>query len=46
MSKELTQAWLESALADLKSIEYIKDDDFLTHIVAFHAQQCIENFTG
>jgi len=42
MSKESAQAWLESALADLKSIEYIKNDDFLTHMVAFHAQQCVE----
>ena len=42
MSKESARAWLESALADLKSIEYIKDDDFLTHMVAFHAQQCVE----
>jgi HEPN domain-containing protein len=42
MSKESAQAWLVSALADLKSIEYIKSDDFLTHMVAFHAQQCVE----
>lgn len=42
MSKESAQAWLESALADLKSIKYIKNDDFLTHMVAFHAQQCVE----
>jgi len=42
MSKESARAWLESALADLKSIEYIKGDDFLTHMVAFHAQQCVE----
>lgn len=42
MSKEGAQAWLLSAMADLKSIEYIKNDDFLTHMVAFHAQQCVE----
>lgn len=42
MTKEGAQAWLLSALADLKSIEYIQDDDFLTHMVAFHAQQCVE----
>ncbi|WP_291323560.1 HEPN domain-containing protein [Desulfonatronospira sp.] len=42
MSKESARAWLESALADLKSIEYIKGDDFLTHMAAFHAQQCVE----
>lgn len=31
-----------SALADLKSIEHLLGDDFLTHVVAFHAQQCVE----
>jgi HEPN domain-containing protein len=42
MNKELAQAWLISALADLKNIEYIIGDDFLSHIVAFHSQQCVE----
>jgi HEPN domain-containing protein len=42
MNKELVQAWLVSALADLKNIEYIVDDEFLSHIVAFHSQQCVE----
>jgi HEPN domain-containing protein len=42
MSRESTKAWLDSALADLKSIEYILEDEFLTHIVAFHGQQCVE----
>ena len=42
MSNELAEAWISSALADLKSIAHIIDDDFLTHVVAFHAQQCVE----
>lgn len=42
MSRELSKAWLDSALADLKSIEYILNDEFLSHIIAFHAQQSVE----
>ncbi len=42
MTKELAKAWLVSASADLKSIEYLIHDEFLSHIVAFHAQQCVE----
>ena len=42
MSNEMAKAWISSALADLKNIEHIIDDEFLTHIVAFHAQQCVE----
>ena len=42
MSRELSKAWLDSARADLKSIEYILEDEFLTHIVGFHGQQCVE----
>jgi HEPN domain-containing protein len=42
MKNELAAAWITSALADLKSIEHLKNDEFLTHIVAFHAQQCVE----
>ncbi len=38
----LVHAWISSALADLKSIEHIIEDEFLTHVVAFHAQQCVE----
>jgi len=41
MSNEMAKAWISSALADLKSIAHIIDDDFLTHIVAFHARQCV-----
>ena len=42
MSKNMAQEWQRSALADLKNIEHIIKDDFLTHIVAFHSQQCVE----
>lgn len=42
MGKELASEWLKSALADLKNIEHILNDEFLTHIVTFHSQQCVE----
>lgn len=42
MNKTLAEEWLLSALSDLKSIEHIIDDEFLTHIVAFHTQQTVE----
>jgi HEPN domain-containing protein len=38
----ITDGWLESASGDLKNINYIIKDADLTHIVAFHAQQCVE----
>ena len=34
--------WLKAALLDLKNIEKIIDDAYLTPIAAFHAQQAIE----
>ncbi|MBU1667590.1 HEPN domain-containing protein [bacterium] len=38
----LVDGWLESASGDLQNIEYIIKDENLTHIVAFHSQQCVE----
>lgn len=40
--KKLTEEWLRAAKDDLVVIERILDDEHLTHIVGFHAQQCIE----
>jgi HEPN domain-containing protein len=40
--KSLTEEWLKAARDDLDVIERIIDDAHLAHIVAFHAQQCIE----
>ena len=34
--------WLLSAEMDIKNIEKIIDDDFLSPIICFHAQQCVE----
>jgi len=42
MKKNLYKDWLDSASFDLKTIEYIVHDETLTHLVAFHAQQCVE----
>lgn len=42
MGKLQAKEWLRAGYSDLKSIEYIVEDDFLTHIVAFHSQQAIE----
>ncbi len=38
----IVKGWLESARGDLKNISYIIADEDLTHIVAFHSQQCVE----
>jgi len=40
--KKTTIDWLKSAENDLKTIEKIIDDDNLTPVSAFHAQQAIE----
>ncbi|MBN2103818.1 HEPN domain-containing protein [bacterium] len=40
--KQITKEWLSAAKDDLIVIEKIIDDDLLSHVVAFHAQQCIE----
>ncbi len=40
--KFITGEWLKSADDDLNTIKAILDDESLTHIVAFHSQQCIE----
>ena len=34
--------WLKATLLDLKNIEKIIDDEFLTPIVTFHSQQAVE----
>jgi len=40
--KKFTKEWLKAALDDLITIEEIIENLFLTNIVAFHAQQCVE----
>ncbi len=40
--KLITSEWLKSAKSDLDTIEEIMSNDQLTHVVAFHSQQCIE----
>ena len=40
--KKLTEEWLKAARDDLDVIERIINDAHLSHIVAFHAQQCVE----
>ncbi len=42
MATGLAKEWLKASLSDLMNIEAILDNDFLTHISAFHAQQSIE----
>jgi HEPN domain-containing protein len=37
-----TKEWLKASRDDLLTIEEIIDNPHLTHIVAFHAQQCVE----
>lgn len=40
--RAFTKEWLKAAYDDLLTIEEIINNQHLTHIVAFHAQQCIE----
>jgi HEPN domain-containing protein len=40
--KKITQAWLDAAQDDLRAIERLVEDEALTNIIAFHAQQCVE----
>ena len=40
--KSLTEAWLTAAKDDLDVVNRIIEDDHLSHIVAFHAQQAVE----
>jgi len=40
--KHLKAGWLESVKSDLDTIEEILGNDQLSHVVAFHSQQCIE----
>ncbi len=40
--KDITNEWLKAAKDDLDTIEELIDEDHLTNIVAFHAQQCVE----
>ncbi len=40
--KRLTEEWLRAARDDLQVAEKILDSPQLTHMAAFHAQQCVE----
>jgi HEPN domain-containing protein len=42
MNHRMAQEWLKSAISDLETIEEIIDNEHLTHVVAFHSQQCVE----
>ncbi|MBN2133911.1 MAG: HEPN domain-containing protein [Sedimentisphaerales bacterium] len=40
--KEISKHWLNAAQDDLRVMSRIVADEYLTHMVAFHSQQCIE----
>ncbi len=40
--KAITEQWLKAADDDLRVMARIASDEHLTHMVAFHSQQCIE----
>lgn len=42
MKQNLSQEWLKSAYSDLVVIDSIVDNDIVTHMTAFHAQQAVE----
>ena len=40
--RTVTLGWLKSAYSDLIVIKEIVDNEYVTHMVAFHSQQSIE----
>ena len=40
--KKISEEWLKAAKDDLRVADKIIADETLTHMVAFHSQQCIE----
>jgi len=42
MNSTIAKDWLEAAYGDIIVLESIKDNDFITHITAFHSQQTVE----
>jgi len=40
--KKISEEWLKAARDDLRVADKIISDEALTHMVAFHSQQCIE----
>lgn len=40
--KNSTLEWFKAGELDLKTMEKLLDDEFLTCVVAFHAQQLVE----
>jgi len=40
--KKTSEQWLNAAEDDLRVVARISSDEYLTHMVAFHSQQCIE----
>ena len=44
--KAITADWLSSAKKDIETIDAILDNLNLTAVVAFHAQQCVENVSN
>jgi hypothetical protein len=41
--KKISEEWLKAARDDLYVVEKIISDEGLTHMVAFHSQQCDVN---
>ena len=42
MNRKLAIEWLKASYSHLVLIAEIIDNDFLTHMIAFHSQQSIE----
>ncbi len=42
MNPQLALAWLKASYGDILVLEKIKDDELITHMTSFHAQQSIE----
>ena len=39
---DMPKEWLKASYIDLRNIEHIIDDEYLTGVVSFHSQQAIE----
>ena len=42
MKHELAREWLRAAYSDIVVLHKIVDDEYITHMTAFHSQQAIE----
>ena len=42
MKKDIALEWIKASYSDIVVLKKIVDDEFITHMTAFHSQQSIE----